>query len=438
MRDAVERARPSARIVSAMQRDAVGSRRTGGPGTDGPDTDRPGTDGPAGPPPLPTALPPTRRPTPGGVPDAGQFPVAVRTATPPAPFTTGPRAGGPRLPPGFRWIAVRPGPPPPPRAQRRPLGPTPRYAFIPRWGLVDNIAPSGEVSDAKIRNGPSPATVRGVLLSAMAIFVMAALVHVPALRAALVQPHHPLAAPRSKRRVADGGGGESRRRGRRHRHDRDDDLVVDSKTFRCLPSPRAGRPTAILGAVAVLTGTAGQSGVGAGVRDRTCAGGRFAEPTSHTYCLVVGRLDLLDGNVDLRDSDELHHQTAGDRRQHREHDHRFTPWPRLQSRCCGGCSTVSSSNPSNGPRTAGSWWTTLGRQSQTPMPEKPTVSRRRELSQNVRNRQHRNMTADGIPWAATRSWWRTGARPPIARSTPWPPTSSRFRRAPTASNATYA
>ncbi|MGH3530440.1 MAG: DUF4328 domain-containing protein, partial [Mycobacterium sp.] len=43
----------------------------------------------------------------------------------------------PRLPPGYRWIAVRPGAPPPARRRRPPLGPTPRYTAIPRWGLVD-------------------------------------------------------------------------------------------------------------------------------------------------------------------------------------------------------------------------------------------------------------------------------------------------------------
>ena len=42
----------------------------------------------------------------------------------------------PRLPPGYRWIAVRPGAPPPPRRGRRSLGPTPRYAVIPRWDYV--------------------------------------------------------------------------------------------------------------------------------------------------------------------------------------------------------------------------------------------------------------------------------------------------------------
>src|SRR6202012_6200692 len=45
----------------------------------------------------------------------------------------------PRLPPGYRWIAVRPGPPPPPRRHRSPLGPTPRYPSIPLWGLVARV-----------------------------------------------------------------------------------------------------------------------------------------------------------------------------------------------------------------------------------------------------------------------------------------------------------
>jgi hypothetical protein len=44
-----------------------------------------------------------------------------------------------RLPAGYRWIAVRPGAPPPTRNPRHPLGPTPRYAVIPRWGLQDQF-----------------------------------------------------------------------------------------------------------------------------------------------------------------------------------------------------------------------------------------------------------------------------------------------------------
>lgn len=43
---------------------------------------------------------------------------------------------------------------------------------------MDNVAPLGPVDDAKSRSGPSPATVRAVLLSAVVIFGMAALVHI--------------------------------------------------------------------------------------------------------------------------------------------------------------------------------------------------------------------------------------------------------------------
>ncbi len=37
---------------------------------------------------------------------------------------------------------MRPGSPPKAARRRRPLGPTPRYAYIPRWGLVDHIEPA--------------------------------------------------------------------------------------------------------------------------------------------------------------------------------------------------------------------------------------------------------------------------------------------------------
>jgi Domain of unknown function (DUF4328) len=82
----------------------------------------------------------------------------------------------PRLPPGYRWIAVRPGAPPLPRRRRRPLGPTPRYAVIPRWGLVDRF--DTEVPEqAGPRTGPSTAMVRATLFATMAVFGVAALLH---------------------------------------------------------------------------------------------------------------------------------------------------------------------------------------------------------------------------------------------------------------------
>jgi len=58
---------------------------------------------------------------------------------PPAP----PPAPAGRLPAGLRWIAVRPGAPPPRGPRRPPLGPTPRYTVIPRWGLDDRRRPGG-------------------------------------------------------------------------------------------------------------------------------------------------------------------------------------------------------------------------------------------------------------------------------------------------------
>ncbi|MGX9789046.1 DUF4328 domain-containing protein [Mycobacterium sp. MMS18-G62] len=83
----------------------------------------------------------------------------------------------PRLPPGYRWIAVRPGMAPPPRMRRRPLGPTPRYAVIPRWGLIDHFDTDVQ-PQAGPRTGPSSAMVRTTLITTMAVLGMAALVHV--------------------------------------------------------------------------------------------------------------------------------------------------------------------------------------------------------------------------------------------------------------------
>src|ERR1700752_3078216 len=83
----------------------------------------------------------------------------------------------PRLPQGYRWIAVRPGAAPPPRRRKRPLGPTPRYAVIPRWGLVDYFE-TPELQTAALRSGPSAAAVRATLIATMAVLGVAALVHV--------------------------------------------------------------------------------------------------------------------------------------------------------------------------------------------------------------------------------------------------------------------
>jgi hypothetical protein len=83
----------------------------------------------------------------------------------------------PRLPAGYRWIAVRPGAPPPQRRGRRPLGPTPRYTSVPRWGLVEHFQPVAPQTEP-VRSGPSARMVRGFLLVATVLFGVAALLFV--------------------------------------------------------------------------------------------------------------------------------------------------------------------------------------------------------------------------------------------------------------------
>lgn len=98
--------------------------------------------------------------TPGGPPQPPR---------PPAP---------PRLPPGFRWIAVRPGAAPPARRGRQPLGPTPRYTVIPRWGLADRVEQAAAPGVTPPQQGPSAATVRLWLFISVLVLGGAALVYV--------------------------------------------------------------------------------------------------------------------------------------------------------------------------------------------------------------------------------------------------------------------
>ncbi len=87
----------------------------------------------------------------------------------------GQRRAGPLLPTGYRWVAVRPGTPPPRRLPRRELGPTPRYQVIPRWGLVEHFdAPVGQKAP---RGGPSATAVRMTLVATIAVLGAAAFVH---------------------------------------------------------------------------------------------------------------------------------------------------------------------------------------------------------------------------------------------------------------------
>lgn len=84
-----------------------------------------------------------------------------------------------RLPPGFRWIAVRPGAAPPIRRMRRPLGPTPRYTAIPRWGLVDRVSPEAITApDAPVKPGPRPEFVRVAMFATQLVLAGAAVMYV--------------------------------------------------------------------------------------------------------------------------------------------------------------------------------------------------------------------------------------------------------------------
>ena len=105
----------------------------------------------------------------GGPPAAAPAPVPRPPVFPRTP---------PRLPPGFRWIAVRPGAAPPARRRRRHLGPTPRYAVIPRWGLVDRVEQAPETRQAPVTRGPSAATVRTTLFMTVLVLAITALVYV--------------------------------------------------------------------------------------------------------------------------------------------------------------------------------------------------------------------------------------------------------------------
>jgi hypothetical protein len=102
------------------------------------------------------------------------------TPTSPAvrPREQGGQHGPPRLPPGYRWIAVRPGAAPPPRRPKRHQGPTPRYPVIPRWGLVEQFDTAEFEKQAAPRKGPSGAALRATLVATIVALGAAALAHI--------------------------------------------------------------------------------------------------------------------------------------------------------------------------------------------------------------------------------------------------------------------
>ncbi|MDV3123817.1 DUF4328 domain-containing protein [Mycobacterium sp. 21AC1] len=113
-------------------------------------------------------------------PSAPQQPQMQWASAPAAPATpTAPAAARtpPRLAPGYRWIAVRPGPPPFNRRKNREPGPTPRYRTMPSWGLYQHFDVDEPDQDRE-RRGPAPELVRVMLVIAVAALGIAAFAHV--------------------------------------------------------------------------------------------------------------------------------------------------------------------------------------------------------------------------------------------------------------------
>jgi len=73
---------------------------------------------------------------------------------------------------------VRPGAAPPVRRGRRSLGPTPRYAVMPRWGLADRVGYAPEAARTATRTGPSAAAVRATLFVSVLVLCAVALVYI--------------------------------------------------------------------------------------------------------------------------------------------------------------------------------------------------------------------------------------------------------------------
>ena len=97
-----------------------------------------------------------------------------------APVAQTPAAGQTKSSRGYRWIAVRPGPAPKPRRHQPPLGPTPHYDHIPRWGLTEEFAqaPGQPAESEQTHRGPSTAVVQTVAAITMIALGAAALMHV--------------------------------------------------------------------------------------------------------------------------------------------------------------------------------------------------------------------------------------------------------------------
>ena len=72
---------------------------------------------------------------------------------------------------------MRPGAAPPPRRVHRPLGPTPRYSVVPRWGLQDHFEAPAPVPVVE-PTGSSARFVRYTLLTTLVLLGIAVVAHI--------------------------------------------------------------------------------------------------------------------------------------------------------------------------------------------------------------------------------------------------------------------
>ena len=103
---------------------------------------------------------------------------SARPTAPPVRPSGQAQIGPPRLPAGIpldRGSARCRAAAAPPTAAN--LGPTPRYAVIPRWGLVERFDTAELEQQAVPRRGPSLAALRATLVATIAVLGVAALVH---------------------------------------------------------------------------------------------------------------------------------------------------------------------------------------------------------------------------------------------------------------------
>ena len=216
---------------------------------------------------------------------------------------------------------MRPGAAPARRHGRRPLGPTPRYAVIPRWGLGDRVdsewrqAPAP--AETPTRTGPSAAVVRLTLFLSVLVLSGAALVYVARYVLLIVNRNTLLNSVVAFAAnwlgvlasvgavVALGASGVMLTR------------WLIARRARCLRALRAAGSAFGPGVVGRLPGAPGQSAVGSGVRHRAGDHRRAPHAAAKADRAVVDRVAFQLRGFDLRDRHQLGHGRPGHSEQHR-------------------------------------------------------------------------------------------------------------------------